>query len=166
MRLFASTRKVLLIVALLTWPALVHANIGDNLSQLRARYGSASAMGPQLLFEVRFADEKIVPARDSGDDQDNAHDRFSITVYFDGAHSAMEIFTHNTSDPKKSELTQSEIDAILAAESDGQSWSPIQVRSGKPTWMRSDQKLIARFSPNTTGQSDGASVLVIMVNSK
>lgn len=156
------TRKVLLTVALLTWPALVHANIGDDLTQLRARYGSASAMGPQLLFEVRLMNEKLVPAGDSASDPDH----FSITVYFDGDHSGMEVFAHNTSDPKKSDLTQQEIDAILAAESDGQTWDPIQVSNGKPTWMRSDHKLIARFSPNTTGQPDGASVLVIMLNSK
>jgi hypothetical protein len=32
--------------------------------------------------------------------------------------------------------------------------------------VRSDNKLIARFSPNATGAADHASVLVIMLNSK
>jgi hypothetical protein len=78
----------------------------------------------------------------------------------------MEIFTRNTSDPAKSEMTQEDIDRILASESDGKSWNPVQVRSGKSTWVRSDNKLIARFNPNTSGKPDDASVLVVMLNSK
>jgi hypothetical protein len=63
-------------------------------------------------------------------------------------------------------MTQADIDAILATASEGLTWNPIQVASGKPTWVRSDNKLIARFSPNQTGKIDDASVLVIMLNAK
>jgi hypothetical protein len=78
----------------------------------------------------------------------------------------MEVFTRNTSDPVKANLSQADIDAILTAANEGQTWNAIQVPSGKPTWVRSDNKLIARFSPNQSGKIDDASVLVIMLNSK
>ena len=149
-------------VFLLAWPAPAQANVGDTLPQLRERYGSAKDMGGQMLFEVRLINGQIVPARGSADTQGH----FSITVYFDGDHSAMEVFTRNTSDPVKANLTQTDIDAILAATGEGQDWHPIQIPSGRTTWVRSDDKLIARFSPNKSGKVDDASVLVIMLNSK
>ena len=162
MRIFALGKKIALSVLLLAWPAMAQANIGDTLPELRARYGSAQDMGGQMLFEVRLVDGQIVPARGSADTQDH----FTITVYFDGDHSGMEVFTRNTSDPVKANMTQADIDAILAATDDGQIWNPIEVASGKPTWVRSDNKLIARFSPNMSGKEDDASVLIIMLNSK
>ena len=137
------------------------ANIGDTLDQLRARYGSAQDMGGQMLFEVRVVNGRIVPARGSSDTTNH----FTITVYFDGLHSAMEVFTRNTSDPLKSNMSQADIDAILAATSEGQQWHSIQVPTGRTTWARDDKKLIARFSPNKSGKADDASVLVIMLNS-
>jgi len=140
----------------------VRANVGDTMTELRQRYGSAKDMGGQMLFEVRLANRQIVPARDTA----NADDHFTITVYFDGDHSAMEVFARNTSDPAKANLTQADIDAILAATNDGLTWHSIQVATGRTTWMRSDRKLIARFSPNATGNADDASVLVVMLNSK
>jgi hypothetical protein len=161
-RIFAFGKIIVLGVVLLAWPAPAQANIGDDLDQLRARYGSAKDMGGQMLFEVRLVNGQIVPARDSADTENH----FSVAVYFDGDHSAMEVFTRNTSDPVKANLTQGDIDAILAATSDGQIWHPIQVPSGRITWVRADKKLIARFSPNTSGKIDDASVLVIMLNSK
>jgi hypothetical protein len=160
--LFTSGKKIALGVALLAWPVMAQANIGDTLQDLRGRYGSAKDMGGQMLFEVRLVNGQIVPARDSA----NAEDHFTITVYFDGDLSGMEVFTRNTSDPIKANMTQADIDTILAATNEGQTWNPVQVPSGKPTWVRSDNKLIARFSPNTNGNADGASVLVIMLNSK
>jgi hypothetical protein len=160
--LFTSGKTIVLGVALLAWPALAQANIGDTLQQLRERYGSAKDMGGQMLFEVRLVNGQIVPARGSADTQDH----FSVNVYFDGDYSAMEVFTRNTSDPVKANMTQADIDAILAATNGGQAWNPVQVSSGRATWMRSDNKLIARFSPNTSGKADDASVLVIMLNSK
>jgi len=160
--LFTSGKKIALGAALLAWPALAQANIGDTLQDLRGRYGSAKDMGGQMLFEVRLVNGQIVPARDSADPQSH----FTITVYFDGDLSAMEVFTRNTSDPVKANMTQADIDTILAATSEGQTWNPVQVPTGRTTWVRSDNKLIARFSPNTSGDADGASVLVIMLNSK
>jgi hypothetical protein len=117
-------------------------------------------MGGQMLFEVRLANGQIVPARGSA----NGEDHLTITVYFDGVHSAMEVFTRNTSDPIKANLSPADIDAILAATNEGQEWHPIEVPTGHATWVRSDHKLIARFSPNKTGMPDDASVLVIMLN--
>jgi len=141
---------------------MARANIGDTMAQLRGRYGSANDMGGQMLFEVRLTDGRITPAAGSA----NAPDHFSITVYFDGDHSAMEIFTRNTTDPLKSDLTAKDIDNILAAASEGQTWYPIEVANGKPTWVRADKKLIARFSPNQSGKADDASVFIIMLNDK
>jgi len=134
-----------LVALVLICPTAAWANIGEDLSQLRARYGGAKEVGGQMLFE---------------------HAGFSITVYFDGDNSAMEIFTKTSSEPGKSDLSQEDIDRILAAEGEGKSWSPIQVHSGKPTWVRADGKLIARFSPNKDGKADDAAVLVIMLNTK
>ncbi len=140
-------------------PAPARANIGDTMPQLRQRYGSAKDMGGQMLFEVRIRDGQITPARGATDTENH----FTITVYFDGVNSGMEVFTRNTSDPAKAELTQADIDTILAATSEGLQWERIQVPSGKPTWVRSDKKIIARFSPNKTGKVQDASVLVIML---
>jgi hypothetical protein len=156
--------KIILLstLTLLLWRENATANIGDTLPELRARYGSAKDMGGQMLFEVRLVSGRMVPARGSADTENH----YSINVYFDGDHSAMEIFTRNTTNPLKAEMTQSDIDAILAAADDGQSWNPLSLPTGKPAWMRSDRKLIARFSPNASGNIDDASVLVIMLNSK
>lgn len=162
MRIFALGKIIVLGVLLLAWPAPAQANIGDDLGQLRARYGSAKDMGGQMLFEVRLVNGQIVPARDSAD----AESHFTVAVYFDGDHSAMEVFTRNTSDPVKANMTQADIDAILAATNDGLTWNPVQVPTGRTTWLRSDNKLIARFSPNTSGKIDDACVLVIMLNAK
>lgn len=162
MSIFSRARNLFPALVLAAWPAVAQANIGDDLPQLRARYGSVTYMGPQLLFEVRLYKDQIVPAKGAA----NPQDHFSVTVYFDSDHSVMEIFTRNTSDPLKSDLTPQDIDTILAATSDGLSWDPVQVQSGKQTWVRSDKKLLARFNPNTSGDADGASVLVIMLNTK
>jgi hypothetical protein len=160
--IFTLGKKIVLGVALLAWPAMAQANIGDTLSQLRERYGSAQDLGGQMLFEVRIANGQIVPARGSIDTQNH----FTVTVYFDGDHSAMEVFTRNTSDPLKADLTQADIDTILAATNEGRTWRSVQLPTGRTTWMRSDNKLIARFSPNKSGKIDDASVLVIMLNTK
>ncbi|MCE0524237.1 MAG: hypothetical protein LV480_15140 [Methylacidiphilales bacterium] len=162
MSTFTVGKKIVFGAVILAWPALAHANIGDTLQQLRERYGSAQNMGGQMIFEVRLNDGQIVPARGSA----NPESHYTITVYFDGDHSAMEVFTRNTSDPAKANLSQSDIDAILAATSDGNTWNPVTVPSGRTTWLRSDGKYIARFSPNKSGNADDASVLVIMLNSK
>jgi hypothetical protein len=160
--LFTPGKKIALCALLLASPAMAQANIGDTLTELRQRYGSAQDMGAQMLFEVRLVKGQIVAARGSTDPENH----FTITVYFDGDHSAMEVFTRNTSDPAKANLTQSDIDTILDATKEGQTWRSVQIPSGRVTWVRSDEKLIARFSPNKSGNADDASVLVIMVNSK
>ena len=111
--------------------------IGDDLDQLRAAYGSAASVGNQMLFQ---------------------HDGYSIAVYFDNDRSAMEIFVCDGSKKGKTEITQADIDTILKAEGAGQEWGSVQTKSGQPTWLRADKKLIARYN-----QSQG--ILTVMVNS-
>jgi hypothetical protein len=156
--ILSPARALLPALALFILPAMARANIGDDLTALRGRYGSAKDMGGEMLFEVRLTNGQIVPARGSVDTASH----FSVAVYFDGVHSAMEVFTRDTSDPAKANMTQKDIDTILAAESDGQQWYPIEVPTGRTTWSRADKKIIARFDPNRTGKPDDASVLVIM----
>jgi len=135
----------LLAAIILAWPTAAQANIGEDLTQLAARYGKSKIIAGQMVFE---------------------RGNFSITVYLDGDHSAMEIFTRNSTDPDQVELSQKDIDQILDAESDGKAWNAAQAHSGKPTWIRSDNKLIARLNPNKTGKPEDAAVLVIMLNAK
>jgi hypothetical protein len=149
-------------LVLLSCPVIAQANIGESLAELRARYGSAKDMGGQMLFEVRLVNGQIVPAHGTA----NTVGHFSVDVFFDGDHSAMEIFTRNTSDPVKAEMTQDDIKTILTAAGESMGWSALELQNGKSAWVRSDNKLIARFSPNKTGKIDDASVLVIMLNSK
>jgi hypothetical protein len=139
------------------------ANIGDTMPELRQRYGSAKDMGGQMLFEVRLKDGQIIPGRDSAD---KAH-LFTITVYFDGVHSAMELFTRNTSDPAKANMSQDDVQTILNAVGGSIPWTPITTPSGKQTWVWGDDKdkppqLLARFDPAKSASPDDASVLVIM----
>ncbi len=136
------TKKCLLAALLLAWPLAAQANIGEDLTQLRTRYGSAQEVGNQMLFQ---------------------HDGYSICVYFDGIHSGMEVFVRDGSKPGKTDFTEDDIEQVLASESDGLTWNVVQVSSGKRTWMRSDSKLIARF---TDGDKPEDKYLTIMVNTK
>jgi hypothetical protein len=141
------------------------ANIGETLDQLRARYGSAKDMGGQMLFEVRIKDGQIVPARGAPETEN----LFAVSVYFDGTRSAMEVFTRNSSDPAKANMTEADIQAILDAMGNGIPWAPFQTANGRRTWLWGDRKdqpptLLARFSPAKGGGADNASVLVIMAN--
>ena len=158
--IFRKLALAALLVAALT-PA--RANIGDSLTQLRQHYGSAKTMGGQMLFEVRIKDGQILPARDVADK--DMH--FSITVYFDGAYSAMEVFTRNTSDPVKANMTPQDISSILGALGGNIPWVPVPTPSGKQTWVWGDDKnkppkIRARFDPAKSTNPDDASVLVIM----
>ena len=137
-----SLQKYLLVAVLAAWPMAATANIGEDIRQLRARYGSIEILGGQALFQ---------------------HDGYSICVYFDGAHSTMEIFVRDGSKPGKIDFTEDDIEHVLAAESDGMTWNVVQVPSGKRTWVRSDNKLLARF---TTGDQPGDKYLTIMLNAK
>ena len=131
----------MLAVALLAWPVTVQANIGDDLSQLRKRYGSAKEIGNQMLFQ---------------------HDGYSIAVYFDGTHSGMEVFVRDGSKPDKLDITQEDIDKILVSQ-DGPNWNAVKTTSGKPTWVSADGRLIARLSE---GDKSDDKFLTVMVNSK
>lgn len=135
-------RTILLLGVLALAPSLAHANIGETLSQLRARYGSAKEVGGQMLFQRAG---------------------YSICVYFDGDRSAMEIFCRDGSVKDKLDITQQDIDKILQAEGDGMAWSPLQTTSGKQTWIRSDNKLLARF---TSGPKPEDRFVTIMANEK
>jgi hypothetical protein len=131
-------RRLPLLATLLLLPALAHAAIGDDLAALRAAYGSAKQVGGQMLFR---------------------HDGYSIAVYFDGLHSAMEIFVRDGSIPAKPDISQADIDAILALEGAGRPWHSVQTHSGEPTWISADGKLIARFNP-------GEKIVAVMENAK
>ena len=149
----------LLVAALM--PA--RANVGDTMTELRQRYGSAKDMGGQMLFEVRLKDGHLIPARDAVDKSS----LYSITVYFDGEHSAMEVFTRNTSDPSKANMSPDDVNAILNATTAGSPWTPQPVPSGKQTWVWGNDKnkppqLLARFDPAKSASPDDASVLIIM----
>jgi hypothetical protein len=135
-------RICLLACTLLAWPASAPANIGEDLTQLRARYGSAKAVGGQMIFQ---------------------HDGYSICIYFDGIHSAMEVFVRDGSQSKSQDITQEDINKIMAAEGDGLIWAPIQTPSGKPTWLRSDNKILARF---TFGEKPEDKTVTIMLNAR
>jgi hypothetical protein len=119
-------------------PAPARAAIGDDLPALRAAYGSAKQVGGQMLFR---------------------HGGFDIAVYFDGTRSAMEIFALAANQPDKTDFTQKDIDGILALEGQGRPWNSIQTRSGEPTWLRADGKLIARFNA-------GEKILAVLVNAQ
>jgi hypothetical protein len=112
------------------------AAIGDDLTALRAAYGSAKEVGGQMLFQ---------------------HDGYAIAVYFDGTRSAMEIFALDDNKPTRTDFTQKDIDAILAVQGQGQPWNAVQTQSGQPTWLSANGKLIARF--NATEK-----ILAILVN--
>ena len=160
MGIFIPGKKAVLAALLLICPTFAFANIGDTIEQLRERYGSAKDLGGQLLFEVRINNGQIVPAHGAADTQNH----FTIAVYFDGIHSAMEVFTRNSSDPGKAEMSDSDVEAIKKASGGGQEWHPIQVPTQRITWVTTDKKLLARFSPNKSGKIDDAGVLVIMEN--
>ena len=137
-----SARNIILAILFLACAPLVRANIGDDLSTLRGRYGGAKNVGGGMIFQ---------------------HDGFSICVYFDGSHAAMEIYARDGSVKDKNDITQTDIDAILAKEAVGKTWNPITTTSGKETWLSSDNKLIARV---TNDDKTGEKTLMIMLNSK
>ncbi|MCE0484704.1 MAG: hypothetical protein LV479_10765 [Methylacidiphilales bacterium] len=135
-------RSAWMMVALLLYVVPARANVGENVEQLKHRYGSAEDVGGQMLFQ---------------------HDGYSICVYFDGPHSAMEVFLRDGSIPSKVDITQDDIDAILASQGEGIPWTSIQSHSGKPTWVRADGKLVARF---TSGDKLEDKYLMVMLNAK
>lgn len=133
----------LAIVGLLLAPLTAHGHIGDNLAQLRQAYGATGkAAGNTMIFQ---------------------RNGYSICVYFDGDYSAMEVFTRDGSDKTKTDITDNDIKGILAMESDGQGWAQVTSHSGKPTFLRADNKLIARLS---TGATTMDKVFVVMLNEK
>jgi hypothetical protein len=130
-------------VAVLLSPAVGRAHIGDNLAQLREFYGAtAQRVGNALIFQ---------------------RNGYSICIYFDRDLSAMEMFTRDGSEKKKTDITPEDVAALLKLEGQGQGWSQMVGPSGKPVWLRADRKLIARLSP---GDTPADTVFVVMVNEK
>ena len=129
-------------LVLLACPALARANIGDDLPTLRQRYGSAQILSGQALFQ---------------------HDGYSICAYFDGSHVGMEVFCRDGSVKGKTDITDKDIEAILAAEGEGLTWAPYTTPRGQPVWIRLDHKVIARLS---AGDNPGDKFLTIMLNDK
>ena len=133
----------LAIVGLLLAPLTARGHIGDNLAQLRQAYGATG--------------------KEAGDTMIFQRNGYSICVYFDGDHSAMEVFTRDGSDKTKTDITDDDIKGILTMEGDGQGWTQVTSHSGKPTFLRADDKLIARLSTGTTSMDK---VFVVMLNQK
>jgi len=144
---FTSARIMLLTGLLLACPLFPRANIRYDIGQLRGHFGGAKDMGGQMLFQ---------------------HDGYSICVYFDGSHAAMEVFVRDGSKKDKkgtalTDITQDDVDQILAKEGVGLTWNQVQTAGGKTTWLRSDNKLIARLSVDSKSNDK---TLMIMVNEK
>lgn len=141
--IFSSAAKIALLLVVLsvsTIPAM--ANIGDTIAELRGRYGSAKDMGVEMLFQ---------------------HDGYSICVYFDGSRSAMEVFVRDGSKEGKDDITQKDVDQILASEGGGMEWRSLTSPSGRPMWVRADGKIVAKL---TVGDKSGEKYLTIMANEK
>ena len=126
----------------LAFPTPGWANIGDDIGQLRGRYGSAKDMGGQMLFQ---------------------HNGYSICVYFDGSHAAMEVFVRDGSMKDKTDITKDDIDKILSDEGVGQTWNEVETASGKKIWLRADGKMIARLSID---DKSSEKTLMVMLNQK
>ena len=66
----------------------------------------------------------------------------------------MEVFVRDGSIPARPTSPQDDIDAILAAgRRRGRPGTRSRFHSGKPTWLRSDNKLIARFNRDSEDKS-------------
>ncbi len=131
-----------LAIILLAWPTLVQANIGDTVEKLKGRYGSATVMGNQMIYQ---------------------HDGYSICVYFDGDKSGMEVFVRDGSKPEKTDITEDDIKELLSKESDTWAWTEKPTTTGKRIFLRADGKLIARL---TVGDRGGDKYFTIMLNAK
>ena len=132
----------LVVVICLLAPALGRAHIGDNMEQLQQVYGAtAHRVGNAMIFQ---------------------RNGYSICVYFDGDHSAMEVFTRDGSEKNVTDITAGRVAALLTLEGEGQGWSQMVGQSGKPIWLRADKKLIARLS----GEAPEDKVFVVMLNAK
>jgi hypothetical protein len=130
-----------LILTLITPAARAH--VGDTVAQLRDMYGAtAKEVGNSMIFQ---------------------RNGYSISVVFDGDHAAMEMFTRDGSLKGKDDITPSDIDGILNMEGQGLTWDQVPSKSGEPTWLRSDSRLIARLTP---GKKPQEKVLVVMLNEK
>jgi hypothetical protein len=115
--------------------------IGDDLPGLRKVYGAAKEEPNSYLF---------------------VKDGLSITVFFDGNNSAMEVFSRDPHFASQDPISREEIDKILDWEGKGHGWTEsLLERSSLPVWIRSDQKVLARIS-----YQEGQRVLVVMVNQR
>jgi hypothetical protein len=137
-------KKVLGFLLVLTLAAsTARAHIGDTLAQLRDIYGAtAKRVGGSMIFQ---------------------RNGYSISVYFDGDHSAMEIFTRDGSLKGRNDITDDDVKGILSMEGQGLTWNQVSSQSGRPTWLRDDKRLIARLSP---GDKPDEKVFVVMLNEK
>ena len=133
----------LLVLTLALAAPAARAHVGDTVAQLRDMYGAtAKHVGNTLIFQ---------------------RNGYSISVLFDGDHAAMEMFTRDGSEKGKDDISPSDIEGILAMEGQGEAWNEVASKSGEPTWLRADRRLIARLTPGTKPQEK---VLVVMLNEK
>lgn len=128
-------------------PSIGRAHIGDTLAQLRQVYGATGKrVGNAMIFQ---------------------RNGYSICVYFDGTVSGMEIFTRDGSEKGKTEISDKDVKGILTMEGAGQGWSPVTSKSGEPTFLRADHRVIARLSDANDAESGApGKALVVMLNEK
>lgn len=134
-------------LALVLAATAAQARIGDTLEQLRSIYGATGKrQGNAMIFQ---------------------RNGYSICVYFDGTVSGMEIFTRDGSEKGKTEISDKDVKGILTMEGAGQGWSPVTSKSGEPTFLRADHRVIARLSDANDAESGApGKALVVMLNEK
>ncbi len=111
------------------------ATVGDGQEQLFQRYGKGKQLGGNvLLYKVRK------------DDQDSG---ISVSIYFSGNTSTMEVFSRgHDAQGKRLPLNEEDIKFILEQNADGNRWQSYHAkRSGRDMWRRSDGRVMAHYDP-------------------
>lgn len=112
------------------------ATVGDSQDKLFKRYGKGKQLGGNvLLYKVRQDD------KDSG---------ISVSIYFSGNTSTMEVFSRgHDKNGDRLPLTDEDIKFILQQNADGNRWQSYHARrSGRDMWRRSDGQVMAHYDPD------------------
>ncbi|MEZ0298624.1 MAG: hypothetical protein ACAI35_19415 [Candidatus Methylacidiphilales bacterium] len=136
---FLSFRLLLaaaVLVAVILPTAPVHATVGDSSAQIRAKYGAGRNVKPGMVYGI---DE----------------DAYSLTIYFLGDTSVMEIYSKaKNKDGVALPLNGKEITRFLQTNGNGFAWKPMEFKPNakKPRnkdlhyWYRTDKQIIAAYS--------------------
>jgi len=113
--------------------ASAHATVGDDQNTLYQRYGKGKQVGGNaLLYKLK----------------QNEVNGINVTIYFDGEHSSMEVFSRGTdSKGKPIPLSEEDLRYLLVQNSAGLRWHDMRGRrSGRLMWGRSDGKIMAHYN--------------------